>query len=151
MSDLPPILQARVGAAGAIFDRMGRVLLVHHTYGRLNWELPGGFVEPGESPDEGARRELHEETGLQLEIDRLSGVYFEPDHALGSALHFVFRFRQPEEVVPVAASAEISEVAFWPTDDLPGPISDFTERRIRDALDLAPPSVVRIGPRRWRE
>ena len=151
MRDLPPVLRAGVGAAGAIFDQSGRVLLVHHTYGRLNWELPGGLVEPGESPDEAAQRELSEETGLDLEIDRLSGVYFERDHALGSALHFVFRFRQPEVIAPVVASPEISEVAFWPIDDLPRPMSDFTERRIRDALALAPATVVRIGPRLWRE
>lgn len=151
MSDLPPVLRAGVGAAGAIFDGTGRVLLVHHTYGRLNWELPGGFVEPGESPDEGARRELYEETGLELDIDRLSGVYFEPDHALGPALHFVFRFRQPDVLAPVVASPEINEVAFWRINDLPRPMSDFTERRIRDALDLAPATVVRIGPRLWRE
>ena len=53
-----------VGAACAIFDDQGRILLVHHTYGRLNWEIPGGLVEAGESPDEGALRELVEETGV---------------------------------------------------------------------------------------
>ena len=47
-----------MGAACAIFDGRGRILLVHHTYGRLNWELPGGIVEAGEAPDEAARREL---------------------------------------------------------------------------------------------
>jgi 8-oxo-dGTP diphosphatase len=151
VDNLPPALCAGVGAAGAIFDEAGRVLLVHHTYGRLNWELPGGLVEPGESPDEGARRELYEETGLALEVDRLSGVYFEPDHAVGPALHFVFRFRQTGEIAPVAASAEVSEVAFWPIDALPRPLSDFTERRIRDSVELAPPTVVRIGPRLWYE
>jgi 8-oxo-dGTP diphosphatase len=154
MDDLPPVLWAAVGAAGAIFDGAGRVLLVHHTYGRLNWELPGGLVEPGESPDEGATRELHEETGLVLEVDRLSGVYFEPDHALGPALHFVFRFRQwsdSADLAPAAASPEVSGAAFWPIDALPRPISDFTERRIRDAVGGAAATVVRIGQRRWSE
>jgi 8-oxo-dGDP phosphatase len=55
------------GAACAIFDSHGRVLLVRHTYGRLNWELPGGGSEPGEGPDETAARELREETGLRAE------------------------------------------------------------------------------------
>ena len=154
MGDLPPVLRVAVGAAGAIFDGAGRVLLVHHTYGRLNWELPGGLVEPGESPDEGAIRELYEETGLVLEVDRLSGVYFEPEHALGPALHFVFRLRpraDSADLAPVAASPEVSEAAFWPIDELPRPISDFTERRIRDAVGDAPATVVRIGPRRWSE
>ena len=46
------------GAALVIFDSAGRVLLVHHTYGPLNWELPGGVAEPGEDPASAARREL---------------------------------------------------------------------------------------------
>jgi 8-oxo-dGTP pyrophosphatase MutT (NUDIX family) len=56
----------RVGAAGLITDEEGKVLLVRHTYGRKNWELPGGMVERGESPMEGAVREVQEETGLSV-------------------------------------------------------------------------------------
>lgn len=70
-----------VGAACAIFDDRGRILLVRHTYGRLNWELPGGMAIPGEAPDETARRELLEETGMEPTLDRLTGVYFEADHS----------------------------------------------------------------------
>ena len=55
-----------MGGAGALFDDEGRVLLVRHTYGRLNWELPGGGAEPGESPNETAIREILEETGLEV-------------------------------------------------------------------------------------
>jgi len=50
-----------------------------------------------------------------------------------------------------ASSPEISDVRFWPPDELPTPISDFTERRIRDALLGAPAAVVRVGTRRWRQ
>ena len=139
-----------MGAACAIFDRDGRVLLVHHTYGPLNWEIPGGLVEPDEAPHEAATRELLEETGLRGELDRLTGVYFEPGHALGSMLHFVFRCQANGGFPPVPSSAEISEVGWWPVEDLPTPISDFTERRIRDAMRDGPATVERIGPRQWR-
>lgn len=123
-----------IGAACAIFDAEGRILLVHHTYGRLNWELPGGGSEAGESPDETAARELFEETGIRTAVDRLTGVYFEANDDSGPMLHFVFTCMQHDRVDPVASSPEISEVRFWPPDALPRPLSDLTERRIQDAV-----------------
>jgi 8-oxo-dGTP diphosphatase len=151
MPDGFSVARVAVGAACAIFDRDGRVLLVHHTYGRLNWEVPGGLVEAGESPDEGALRELVEETGLVGRIVRLTGVYFEPDHPLGGMLHVVVRVDVDGDQVPAPSSPEISEVGWWPIDQLPRPISDFTERRIRDALGEGPAVVGRVQTRRWRD
>jgi 8-oxo-dGTP diphosphatase len=55
----------RVGVAAFIVDGRGRVLLVRHTYGPLNWELPGGASEPGESVVQTALRELREEAGVE--------------------------------------------------------------------------------------
>ncbi|HNT78415.1 MAG TPA: NUDIX domain-containing protein [Anaerolineae bacterium] len=55
-----------LGANAALFDEEGRILLVKHTYGRLNWELPGGVAEPNESIVETAIREAREEIGLQV-------------------------------------------------------------------------------------
>jgi 8-oxo-dGTP diphosphatase len=150
MPDQPSAQRAAIGAACVIFDREGRVLLVHHTYGRLNWELPGGGSEAGESPTETARRELFEETALHAEPDRLTGVYYEPGHEDGPMLHFVFQCRWHDQLEPVAASPEVSEVRYWPLDGLPTPISDFTERRIRDASSGTPPRVVRVDSRVWR-
>lgn len=127
------------------------MLLVRHTYGRLNWELPGGGAEGSEGPDETAVRELFEETGLRAELDHLSGVYLETDDDLGQMLHFVFRFRWHDGPDPVASSPEVSEVGYWPLDDLPRPISDFTERRIHDAAVEGPIRVEAIARRQWRE
>src|SRR5678815_3141072 len=109
----PSVPLAAIGAACAIFDRSHRVLLVHHVYGHRNWELPGGGSEVGESPDETAGRELFEETGLRAELDRLTGVYFEPQHAPGPMIHFVFRCRWDDRHEPFAASPEVSDVGFW--------------------------------------
>ena len=43
----------------------GRILLVRHTYGPRGWDLPGGMVKRGEDPAVTARREMHEELGVQ--------------------------------------------------------------------------------------
>lgn len=57
-----------------IFDD-GRVLLVKEGYDRRRWSLPGGAIEPGETPEETAIRETFEETGLRVAIDHLIGTY----------------------------------------------------------------------------
>ena len=105
------------------------MLLVHHTYRPFNWELPGGASEPGESVVGTALRELREETGLEGTAESLTGIYWDKDR---DAHHFVFRCRA--EGTPVVASAEIAEVGYWDAAALPRPISDFTIRRIEDAL-----------------
>ena len=53
-------------AAGALFsDESGRVLLVKPTY-KKTWDIPGGYVEPGESPRAACIREIREELGLSV-------------------------------------------------------------------------------------
>jgi 8-oxo-dGTP pyrophosphatase MutT (NUDIX family) len=44
----------------------GDVLFVRHTYGRREWELPGGMLRPHEAPEDAARREAREELGVEL-------------------------------------------------------------------------------------
>ncbi|PYO58249.1 MAG: hypothetical protein DMD83_05025, partial [Candidatus Rokuibacteriota bacterium] len=119
----------RVGAAALITDEEGRVLLVRHTYGHKNWELPGGVVERGESPMDAAVREVREETGLSVASTQLSGIYYDPE---ADFLHFVFRcVRTDAGGVPRPDGAEVDQCAFWGPENLPRPISDFTLLRIR--------------------
>jgi 8-oxo-dGTP diphosphatase len=149
--DPDSIARVASGAANVVTDADGRVLLVHHTYGNLNWELPGGLGEVDETPAENAARELLEETGLVAARLTLAGVYYERSHKLaGPFLHFVFRTELAEPRDPSPDLEEISEAAFWPPDHLPVPISDFTERRIRDALAGGPAVVSRVLGRTWR-
>ena len=139
-----------IEAAAVITDEGGRVLLVKHTYGRLNWELPGGGAEANESAVETAVREVREETGLQVVVERLAGVYYERETDMH---HFVFVCR-PSGVsaTPRPDMVEISECMYWPLDALPRPISDFTVRRVRDAMaESAAASVSTVPPRQWFE
>ena len=58
----------RIGAGAVIVNDEGGGMLVKQTYGRLNWELPGGAGEAGESPDETVLRDVREETGLDIAV-----------------------------------------------------------------------------------
>lgn len=58
----------QVTAGAVVLNNEGRVLLLKHVFRPgSGWGIPGGFLEKGEQPDEAVRRELREETGLELE------------------------------------------------------------------------------------
>ena len=61
-------------AAVAILDATGRVLMGLHADKNI-WVIPGGLIEPAETPADGAVREAFEETGLIIEITGVLGVY----------------------------------------------------------------------------
>ena len=140
-----------LGASSVIVDASGRILLVRHDYGELNWEIPGGVLEVHESVEDAARREVREETGADIELERLTGVYWEPGWGTAGGHHFVFRARltagSPEPAV--SDPAEISAVRWSTRGALPRPISDFTVRRIEDAFIDQPTTVSLVPPRTW--
>lgn len=77
-------------AAGALFvDEYGRVLLLEPVY-KPGWDIPGGMVEPGESPAAACERELHEELGLHRPVRRLLVVDWAPRAEGRFDLMFVF-------------------------------------------------------------
>jgi 8-oxo-dGTP pyrophosphatase MutT (NUDIX family) len=62
-------------------DETGRILLIHRTDNDL-WSIPGGAVEPGESVRQAAVRETYEETGYDVVITGLVGIYTDPNHII---------------------------------------------------------------------
>jgi 8-oxo-dGTP pyrophosphatase MutT (NUDIX family) len=128
------------GAAAVIRNAEGHVLLVKHGYGAMNWEIPGGRSQPGESVMETAIREVREEAGLTVVPERLTGIYFRSDrdiHGFVFLCHLVGDAGQTH----LDHAQEITNCRYWPIDDLPRPITDFTVRRIRDAVDGPGPVV----------
>jgi ADP-ribose pyrophosphatase YjhB (NUDIX family) len=65
--------------AGALCVDNGRVLLTRRAFEPFKgfWDIPGGFLEEGEDPRDGLRRELREETGLEVEPERFLGVWMD--------------------------------------------------------------------------
>lgn len=76
--------------AGCIVrDGQDRVLLLHrHTAKRVQWEIPGGKVEHGESPADAAKREAQEELGIDVELQTILGEKtFTED---GTTMHYIW-------------------------------------------------------------
>ena len=72
MSSQPP--RHSVSVSGVITDDHGRALLIQRRDNH-HWEPPGGVLELDEAIEDGLRREVREETGLDIEPDTLTGVY----------------------------------------------------------------------------
>jgi 8-oxo-dGTP diphosphatase len=85
----PPMSRPRVAAGALFFDEQGRVLLVKPTY-KDGWDIPGGYVEPGETPIEGCEREINEELGLDRKVERMLLVDWAPSPSEGDKVLFVF-------------------------------------------------------------
>ena len=69
-------MDLRVAAYAVIVDDDDRILLAHWNEGRRSaWTMPGGGLEPGEDPERAAQREVREETGYRVAIERLLGIH----------------------------------------------------------------------------
>src|SRR3954452_24691018 len=73
-ANMPDQQMHSVSVAGVVVDDAGRVLVIQRRdNGR--WEAPGGILERDETFEEGVIREVAEETGVAIEVERLTGVY----------------------------------------------------------------------------
>ena len=137
-----------VPAAVAVVAREdGAVLLIRRT-DNGNWALPGGAIEMNESVADAAIRETFEETGIQVEVTGLLGIYTDPRHVI----HFTSNdeVRREFSVVltaqPVSGeptpSTESSEVRWVPPADLGGyTMGRAMRKRVDDYLRGGGPFV----------
>lgn len=116
-------------AAAVITDPGGRVLLLDH-YWRpgAGWGLPGGFLEFGEQPDEAIRREICEETGLNLTRVRLWRTRV-------VNRHIEFLFLAEADGKAEAKSREIREAVWFAPGELPETLSRVQKSLIEKALN----------------
>ena len=114
------------------------ILLVRQNYGQQYWSLPGGAMEPDESIDEAAIREVKEEAGLDVRLRRVVGLYSKPSED-GLAVCF------EGEVIGgiLKADHEITECRYFPYDLIPEATREHLLQRIDDFRCNLPHTVIR--------
>jgi 8-oxo-dGTP diphosphatase len=126
-----------VSVAAVVLDDGGRALVIRRR-DTAAWQLPGGVLELDESIDAGLRREVREETGLDVEPERLTGVY--KNLKLG-VVALVFRARLVGGTA--GPTEEASAVEWWPADRVAAEMDEVFAARILDALADRPAPAVR--------
>jgi 8-oxo-dGTP pyrophosphatase MutT (NUDIX family) len=147
MSDYVRRLREKVGhdllfmpsVQALIRDDAGRILLVRHVEGR--WQLPGGAVDPGETPAGALRRECMEEMGVVVEPVRIVGVYGGPNHRItysnGDEAAWIATIFEARLVSgePAPSDDETIDVGWFAVDELDAlPKSDATGQTLREIL-----------------
>ena len=114
-------------AAAVVLDDEGRVLLARRKSepyaGR--WDMPGGFLEEGEDPLQAIRRELAEETGLEVEPEHFVGTFVDDygDPEGGSVLNLVWNAKVVRG--EMAADDDVSELRWFTPQELPAEDSAY--------------------------
>lgn len=118
-----------VSVAGVVMSRDGRVLTIRRA-DNGKWEPPGGVLELSESPEDGVRREVYEETGLKVQVDRLTGVYKNTARGI-VALVFLCHVEGGHEQL----SDESTAVEWLTPEDIADRMGEVFAIRVLDALD----------------
>ena len=135
-------LPERVGCAanGIVFNEAGEVLLQKRADNGW-WGLPSGWVDPGESVEQAAVREVWEETGLRGSVKRLVGVYSDPKYFTimrypgGETVQFVaIVFECERRSGELQVSDESTDVRFFAVGALPEDTLLSARIRIEDAV-----------------
>ncbi|MFE3992374.1 NUDIX hydrolase [Streptomyces goshikiensis] len=118
-----------VSVAGVVVRGDGRLLAIRRA-DNGTWELPGGVLELVETPEDGVRREVLEETGIHVEVDRLTGVY---KNIVAGVVALVFRCKVSGGVERV--SDETTAVQWLTPEEVSERMSEVYAIRLLDAVD----------------
>lgn len=115
-------------AAGVITNEQGQVLLLNHVLRPVSgWGLPGGFLNAGEQPEAAFRREILEETGLELKDIRLERIRTMQRH-----MEIIFAATGVGEAS--VKSREITELGWFDVENMPPEMSLDQQFMIRGLL-----------------
>ncbi len=118
-----------VSVAAIVLNEKGEVLLLKHILRPFyNWGIPGGFINHGEQPEEALRRELREETGIELESVRMFRL-----RTVNRHIEILFQAKAIGKAT--VKSYEISEVGWFCADSLPEKLSKGQKIIIKNFLD----------------
>ncbi|MGV9674209.1 NUDIX hydrolase [Nocardia sp. NPDC003482] len=132
MVDLP---KHSVSVSGIVVDGDNRVLVIRRA-DNGHWEAPGGVLELDEAFEDGVRREVAEETGLTVQVDRLTGVY---KNLAAGIVALVFRCTAEAGVAD--PTDEAREVRWMTADEVREAMVPAFAIRVLDALDGGEPKV----------
>jgi ADP-ribose pyrophosphatase YjhB (NUDIX family) len=127
----------RVAAGVLFFDEQGRVLLVQPSY-KDGFEVPGGYVEPGESPRSACIREVKEELDILPPIGTMLAVDWAPADGEGDKLLFLFEggvLSAPWQDRIVVQRTELAGWRFVAATDLAEYLPPRLHRRVGAALE----------------
>lgn len=118
-----------VSVAGVVVDDQDRVLVIRRD-DTGHWQAPGGVLELDETFEEGVRREVLEETGLTVSVDRLTGVYKNLSHGI---VALVFRCNPVAGIIH--STPEAKEVRWMNRDEVAAAMDPAFAVRVLDAFD----------------
>jgi mutator protein MutT len=118
-----------VSVAGIVVNDEGKVLVIRRR-DNGHWEPPGGILELDETFEEGVRREVHEETGIWVNVDRLTGVYKNMKHGIVALV-----FRCAPEAGNLTTTDESREVRWMTLQETRTEMTPAYAIRIADALN----------------
>jgi len=128
-----------VVAVFVCIEQEDSILLVRQGTGDRYWSLPGGVVEAGETLEAAAAREVKEETGFEVRLGHLVGVYSKPSE---DALAVTFSGKVTGG--HLQADNEILECRFFRYDGLPTHVREHFHQRLADFRARAPEAFVRV-------
>ncbi len=123
-----------LGVRAIIEDGQGRILLVRHGYVD-GWYFPGGGVESGQSMEQALAMELRQEVNIEeMGEVKLFGIYF--NRHVSKRDHVgLYICKNWAKMGIFTANREISEIGFFPRNDLPPDTSKGTLRRLAEIYD----------------
>jgi len=126
-------LPLRQCAASLVFNAHGEVLLVQQNYGAHLWGAPGGIVEVGETPMQAAIREAFEETGLEINIEKVIGIYLLQGGGWPDILAHVFQATIVSGTPHIVNADEIAAFTWCSVAEPPDEIVHDIEAALEDS------------------
>lgn len=123
-----PAPRHSVSVAAVIFDDSGDNVLLIKRRDNGRWEPPGGVLELEEAVEDGLRREVREETGVEIEIGPLTGIYKNVSRGILALV-----FRCTASGTPLESSTECSSIAWQRTADIARIMTRAFAIRVSDA------------------
>jgi 8-oxo-dGTP pyrophosphatase MutT (NUDIX family) len=139
----------RPGASGLIFDADRERILLTRREDNGRWCLPGGGMDAGESANEACVREMLEETGLEVRVTKLIGIYTTPDILMeypdGNRIQPVaFSFEAEITGGELGLSDEVTEFGWYTVKEMESmDILEHHVPRIRDGIENQPEAFIK--------